>query len=212
LQVALSKQEKEKLVIRLHEEGKTIREIAHIGHLSFTDIGKISRKINGQKDETIDLKTKSKDTQALYQFSIGKTPLEVKFKLDIPTSDVYDLQEEYWALDQLHELAFVFSEIKNFLPSFLKLYRSLKERKMLNEEYLSSFLKYAGYDLPELAYRIQQLANEVIDLESKKRQSIDTLVQLDDILSWYHRNIKLNKQILLDLDRNINQIDTKTRR
>lgn len=53
----------------------------------------------------LDLENKSKDTQALYLFSIGKTPLEVKFELDIPTSDVYDLQEEFWALDQLHELS-----------------------------------------------------------------------------------------------------------
>jgi hypothetical protein len=63
MQVVLNKQEKEKLVIRLHREGKTFREIAHIGHLSFTDIGKIIRKINGQKDEDIDLKNKSKDTK-----------------------------------------------------------------------------------------------------------------------------------------------------
>jgi hypothetical protein len=209
--VVQNKQEKEKLVIRLHKEGKTIREIAHIGHLSFTDIGKIIRKINGQKDETIDLKTKSKDTQALYLFSIGKTPLEVKFKLDIPTSDVYDLQEEYWALDQLHELAFVFSEIKNFLPSFIQLYRSLKERKMLNEEYLSSFLKHAGYDLPELTYRLQLLANELIDLESKKKYSIDALTQLSDTLNWYHRNIRINNQILSDLDKKINQKQNELR-
>jgi hypothetical protein len=65
---------------------------------------------------------------------------------------------------------------------------------------------------PELTYRLQQLANEVIDLESKKKHSIDSLVQLDDTLSWYHRNIKLNKQILADLDKKINQINTKTRR
>jgi hypothetical protein len=81
---------------------------------------------------------------------------------------------------------------------------------MLNEEYLSSFLKYAGYDLPELTYRLQQPANEVIDLESKKRKSIDTLVQLDDTLSWYHQNIKLNKQILADLDKKIDQCNAKT--
>jgi hypothetical protein len=30
-------------------------------------------------------------------------------------------------------------------------------------------------------------------------------VQLDDPLSWYHRNIMLNKQILADLDKQINQ-------
>lgn len=116
----LNKYDKEQLVIKLHGW----RDIAQAVHVSFTDIGKIIRKINGQKDKMLDLENKSKDTQALYLFSIGKTPLEVKFELDIPTSDVYDLQEEFWALDQLHELAFVFSEIKNFLPSFMKLYRS----------------------------------------------------------------------------------------
>lgn len=189
----LNKYDKEQLVIKLHKAGKTIRDIAQAVHISFTDIGKIIRKINGKKDEMLDLENKSKDTQALYLFSNGKTPLEVKFEIDIPTSDVYDLQEEFWALDQLQELAFVFSEIKNFLPSFMKLYRSLKEYGTLNEEYLVGFLKYAGHDLPELTYRIQQLANEVIDLESKKKQSIDELAQLGDTLDWYHRNIKLNK-------------------
>lgn len=75
---------------------------------------------------------------------------------------------------------------------------------MLNEESLFNFLKYTGHDLPELTYKIQQLANEVIDLESKKKQSIDELAQLGDTLDWYHRNIKLNKQILSDLDKKIN--------
>ena len=201
----LNKYDKEQLVIKLHKAGKTIRDIAQAVHISFTDIGKIIRKINGQKDEMLDLENKSKDTQALYLFSNGKTPFEVKFEIDIPTSDVYDLQEEFWALDQLQELAFAFSEIKNFLPSFMKLYRSLKEYGTLNEEYLVGFLKYAGHDLPELTYRIQQLANEVIDLESKKKQSIDELAQLGDTLDWYHRNIKLNKQILIELDKKINQ-------
>jgi hypothetical protein len=96
----LNKYDKEQLVIKLHKAGKTIRDIAQAVHISFTDIGKIIRKINGQKDEMLDLENKSKDTQALYLFSNGKTPLEVKFEIDIPTSDVYDLQEEFWALDQ----------------------------------------------------------------------------------------------------------------
>ena len=113
MQVVLNRQDKEKLVIKLYQDGKTIREIAHIVHVSFTDIGKIIRKINGQKDEMLDLKNKSKDTQALYLFSIGKTPLEVAIELNLPASEVHDLQEEYWALNQLHDLAFVYGEIKN---------------------------------------------------------------------------------------------------
>jgi len=102
-------------------------------------------------------------------------------------------------------------EIYNLLTvSFLKLFHSLKEYGMLNEEYLSSFLKYTGIELPELTYRLQLLANEVIDLESKKRQSLDALAQLSDTLSWYHRNIKINKQILSDLDKKIDQCNAKT--
>jgi hypothetical protein len=206
LQVILNKQEKEKLVIRLHQEGKTIRQISHEAHVSFTDIGKIVRKLNGQNNNnSIDLKDKSIETRAIYLFSIGKTPLDVAIELNLPASEVHSLQEEFWALNQHYDLALVYGEIKNFLPSFLKLFHSLKEYGMLNEEYLNGFLKYAGHDIPELTYRLQQLANEVIDLESKKRQSLDALAQLTDTLSWYHRNIKINKQILSDLDKKINQ-------
>ena len=82
---------------------------------------------------------------------------------------------------------------------------------MLNEESLSSFLKYAGHDLPELTYRLQLLANEVIELELKKKQSIDELIQLGETLDWYHRNIKINKEILSDLDKKINQKQNELR-
>ncbi len=51
LQVVLNKQEKEELAIRLHKEGKTIREIASAAHLSFTDIGVIIRKLNGRDND-----------------------------------------------------------------------------------------------------------------------------------------------------------------
>ena len=37
----LNKYNKEQLVIELHRDGKTIREIAAAAHLSFSDIGKI---------------------------------------------------------------------------------------------------------------------------------------------------------------------------
>ena len=81
--MVLNRRDKEQLVIKLHQEGKSFREIASIAHLSFSDIGAILRKIDGKDDgiEMKDLKNKSKDTQALYLFSIGKTPLEVTIEL-----------------------------------------------------------------------------------------------------------------------------------
>jgi hypothetical protein len=51
LQVILNRRDKEQLVIKLHQEGKTIREIASTAHLSFTDIGAIIRKIDGLDNE-----------------------------------------------------------------------------------------------------------------------------------------------------------------
>ncbi len=49
-------------------------------HLSFADIGKIIRMINGLQVEAVDLKDKSIETRAIFLFSIGKTPLAIELK------------------------------------------------------------------------------------------------------------------------------------
>ena len=46
--MALTREEKEELVIKLSEGGKSIREIAKEAHVNFTDIGKILKKENGR--------------------------------------------------------------------------------------------------------------------------------------------------------------------
>ena len=51
MQVILNKKEKEELVVKLHQENKTIRQIAEIVHMSFKDIGAIIRRIDGQTNE-----------------------------------------------------------------------------------------------------------------------------------------------------------------
>jgi hypothetical protein len=118
LQVVLNKKEKEQLVIKLHEEGKTIREIAAAAHMSFTNIGAIIRKIDGQDDETKDLKNKSKETRALHLFLHGKRPVDVAIELDLSSSEVEDIELEYWVLTQLDELALVYLEVKITLHYF----------------------------------------------------------------------------------------------
>jgi DNA-binding NarL/FixJ family response regulator len=76
----LSGTEKEKCVIELYQQGKTIREIAQEVHMSFADIGAIKRKITGSQDDNnkpkeqdkIPVTDLSKDTQAFALFSEGK--------------------------------------------------------------------------------------------------------------------------------------------
>jgi hypothetical protein len=98
----------EQLVIRLHQEGKTIREIASAAHLSFGDIGTITRRADGHDKagdiETKGLNDKSPDTKVLWLFANGKKPIDVAIELDLSASEMHEMQEEFWALNQLHEL------------------------------------------------------------------------------------------------------------
>jgi hypothetical protein len=190
MQVVFNRREKEQLVIKLHQEGKTIREIAATAHLSFSDIGSIIRKIDGRENEDgiggdKDVKNKSRETKALWLFSNGKKPIEVAVELDLTASVVQDILEEYWALNDLGELAFVYNEIKAYLPSFLLLFRCLKKSKMLSEKQISNILKYIGDDLPKLNDRVHCLRNDIINLEDKKRDAINQLIlwhaQLDNL-------------------------------
>jgi hypothetical protein len=198
MQVVLNRHEKEKLVIKLHHEGKTIREIAAAAHLSFSDIGSIIRKTYGRESQddiagTKDIKNKSKDTQALFLFSSGKKPIEVAVELDLTASQVHDIQEEYWALNDLYELTLVYNEVKVFLPSFLQLFRCLKKSKMLSQKQISNILKYIGDDLPRLTDRIHCLHNDIINLEDKKRDAINQLIIWHAHLEDIRKEINIKK-------------------
>ena len=158
----------------MRQENKTIREIAYAAHLSFTNIKKISRRIDGNVGNT-DLSNRSKETQALWLFEHKKCPIDVAIQLDIPYSRVEELQQEYWALKELDDLAFVYIEIKNYLTPFLQLVNLLKKNKMLSEKYISQLLRYACHDLPTLENRIRQLRSDVLELDFRKKDSKDTI-------------------------------------
>lgn len=86
----LNRHDKEQLVIKLHQEGKTIRDIASTAHMSFSDIGKIIKRIDGRANDT-DLSSKTKAIQALHMFNIGKKPIDVAIELDLPESEGFIL-------------------------------------------------------------------------------------------------------------------------
>jgi hypothetical protein len=137
-------------------------------------------------------------------FKNGKKPIEVAIELDISASEVEELQQEFWALNQLHELGFLFNEIKNYLPSFIKLFNLLKSNKMLGDGYISKFLRYADYDLPFLEDKIQKLTGDIIELEWKKRDLNNTITlwnaQLRDLgqtMEHYQKAIEIKKQQLM---------------
>ena len=147
------------------------------------------------------LKEKSGETKALWLFSSGKKPIYVAVELDISASEVQNMLEEFWALNDLHELAFVYNEIKTFLPSFLKLFHCLKERRMLDEKNISKFLRYANYDLSDLANRVQCLSNEITNLEGQKRNSMNKVILWSAQLSDLGKAIEIRNQQLKRMDK-----------
>jgi hypothetical protein len=153
----LNKTEKEQRVIQLYEQGKTIREIAHEVHMSFADIGSIIRKVTGLQDDNnkpkeqdkIPLAALSKDTQAFALFSEGKKPTEVAIELDLGADSVDRLYQQFWKLEGLYQLNTLYKEIRRYLPSFLTLFKLMKQEKMMSEKDVVDALKF-GKELPHL--------------------------------------------------------------
>ena len=141
----LTKQEKEKLVLVLYNQGKTIREIAKEARMSFRDIGVILKKASKEKEEregqakaqyndntdnSIGKIERSLSAKAYELFSLGKTPVEVAIELNLRESQVTKYYREYWKLKGLYKLYLVYEEIKEGIIYFLKLYGSSKAAKM----------------------------------------------------------------------------------
>jgi hypothetical protein len=131
-------------------------------------------------------------------------------ELDLPASEVEELIQEFWALKQLHELLFLYDEIKSYLPSFLRLFQLMSQNKMLSEEDIVKLLRYAGHELPVLETKIQKLTGDVIDLEWKKKDLNNTITlwnaQLSDLgrtIVQYQKAIDSKKQQLMRMDKRI---------
>src|SRR5215207_7736292 len=119
----LTRQEKEKLVIDLYNQGKTIRDIAKEVRMSFRDIGAILKKESGEMEEKQDIKKSlSPSAQAYRLFSKDKTPIEVAISLNLSEVETTKYYEEYLDLNQMHDLRMVYDEIGDEIVHFLKLY------------------------------------------------------------------------------------------
>jgi predicted transcriptional regulator len=137
----LTRQERERLVIDLYNQGKTYREISKEARISPRDIRVILNKVIEQKSEAwkeednIGAEKNQQQKLSLYTeayklFSKGKTPLEVSIELNLRESEATKFCRDYWKLKELHNLNMVYEEIKDDTASFLKLYKSAKAKGM----------------------------------------------------------------------------------
>jgi hypothetical protein len=153
----LNRQERQRLVLELYNQGKTIREIAKEARMSFRDIGVIlnkavEEKAEGLKEKHEEIQQLSVSSQAYKLFSEGKTPLEVAIALNLKESEATKYYKEYWKLKQLHNLNMVYEETKDDIEPFLRLYRLSKAAGM-SARHVTNLLKIANTDLPDIQCR-----------------------------------------------------------
>jgi hypothetical protein len=195
----LTRQERERLVQELYNQGKTYREISKVARISPRDIGIILNKVieektKESKEEGIkqqhDTKNQNQEQQQQQQhlslsaqayklFSDRKTPLEVTIALNLGESEATKFYKEYWKLKQLHNLNMVYEETKGDIVPFLKLYK-LAKRKGIGVRHVVDILAIANNDLPVLEGRFKRLGNDISTLQSQKRIDERNLYQLNN--------------------------------
>jgi DNA-binding Lrp family transcriptional regulator len=129
----MTRDQKEQYVLELYQQGRTIRHIAQLVHMSFTEIGRIIKRYkeeierSGQMeekgDDDYDVKSKSKTAKAIKLFSEDKNLVDVVIALDLQPDEVRAIYREFLQLKDIRELVEVYDEMQNYLPSLLELFR-----------------------------------------------------------------------------------------
>src|SRR5215216_3269104 len=179
-----TREEKERLVLDLYNQGKTIREIAKEVKMSFRDIGVILNKAVEEKAEELkeqheEIQQLSVSSQAYKLFSEHKTPLEVAIALNLRESEATKFYKEYWKLKQLHNLNMVYEELKGDIEPFLKLHK-LSKAKGMSVKQVVNLLQIANNDLPTVEKQFKRLGNEINMLQFQKRIDERSLYQLNN--------------------------------
>ena len=112
----------------------------------------------------------TRESQALKLFSDGKTPTEVAIKLRIPAADTLRLYKNYWKLEGYQTLTQVEEQLGEDLPSFLKLFKKMKNEGMTLEDII--LISRAYRRIPYLKDHLRELEHDVQKSYEFKEQYI----------------------------------------
>jgi hypothetical protein len=134
-----SNTEIEELIVQLHKEGRTMREISKLIRKNFTYIGAVLRK--RFPEEYTDSCTTNRETQALKLFSEKRTPTQVAIELGSSTDDTEKFYTNFWRLEGLYELYNIYKDYTRNLREFLHFLNQLRERKVTTRRGFKKVLK-----------------------------------------------------------------------
>ena len=201
--MVLTREEKERLVLDLYNQGKSTREIAEEARMSFRDIGAILDKAEEEKKTSKEQAEKtSQSTQAYKLFSEGKSPVQVAIALNIREPEVARLYVEYWKLRQLYSLYKIYEEIKDGIGPFIKLYTLAKVARM-DAPSVIRLLEIANNDLQSVEYRCERRKRDLDSLEADNRNSARLFQELTDQIATLHKRLD---SIRLDYEKEMSRL------
>ena len=221
-----SREEKEKYVIQLYKEGRTVRDIAKQLHMSFGDIGTIIRKVKTEaereaghiNDQEIDDKAKSEESQAFKLFSEGKTPVQVVIALDVQADEVHAIYREYLELNGMYDALQIYDQIRHSgkysLPSFLRLHRIVNDLGMEEQQIINVLDLVNHNQLEYLQGKVEYLRNEINNLDLKKAECTNYVLTLNrriddltEIANMYESSLKEKMEEIACMNQELKRLD-----
>ena len=189
--MVLTREQKERLVLDLYNQGKSTREIAQIAQMSFRDIGFIiDKKEKEQESKEGQTRQGFLSTQAYKLFSEGKSPVQVAIALNLQEPEVAKFYVENWRLVQYHSLSRIYEEIKDDIGYFVRLYRLARVARMDTRSVIR-LLEIANNDLPLVEHKYERLKREVDDHRSRQTQFSQSFSGFNRSDSNYAQKVRL---------------------
>ena len=169
----MNKFEKEKRVIELHIQGKTIRQIAPAVHKNFSDISKIIKTYERKKESKRKVRKQSSlpkkppiSTQAFKLFRDGQKLTDVAIDLEIPARRALKLCSQFLRLERMEDCYEFYKDYEYDIPTFLSINNFIKRNNVYGKD-ITGVLKTAT-DINHLNQIHYNLKSEVKNLEQKK--------------------------------------------
>ena len=164
----LSVKEKEKYVLKLREEGKTYRDIAHELLISPREISKILKKANGEMEEKEKKKIVLSNTaKALQLYKKGKSPTEVAIKLDLSPQEARSLYLDYLSLNNHHHFTETFKQFDNdSLQDIINLFHLMKQEGIGKKEIVETSKMIN--DLRKIKEEYYDISDQLSDLQKQR--------------------------------------------
>jgi len=192
-EIPLNKFEKRDLIIKLHKEGKTYRDICRIAHVSPRDIKPIAKEYerkkrlgnNKRKENTHEPTTKklSKSSQAFVLYQEGKKIDEVKVLLDMSFKFALKYWAQYLKSIRLYEAYEFYKEHSYDIPRLLSINNFLERNDIYGKDIVN----------------VLSTANDVINLNQTIINLKAEIERLKQTKNNYSLNQNTNSRPLLPL-------------